>query len=197
MNDFTPDSSQLKALETWYKPNSPLHLDPRHPCIKLAGEAGELLDLYGKHEYKPGFNWWDCKCGHPKDSHWGFDVLLCTCGCSGYTPLVLDELGDYSYYLRILCYQQKYSFELMCESFGRWGENMEMDLLLSWLSEESSKVLSRFIEWKFEPSLTSLKFITWIFLAILSKLDCPLEQLLDLNYQKLSTATMNGWKDAT
>ena len=103
---FTPDQSQLNALATWYDKSNPLHLDPRHPVIKLAGEAGEILDLYGKHEYKPGFDWWNCKhCGQIEN-----------CGklnnsCPGYIPLILDELGDYSYYLRILAYQKEMTFE--------------------------------------------------------------------------------------
>ena len=42
---FTPDQSQLNALKTWYPTDNSLHLNPRHPAIKLAGEAGEILDF--------------------------------------------------------------------------------------------------------------------------------------------------------
>ena len=42
---YQPDQSQLNALATWYPADNPLHLDPRHPTIKLAGEAGEVLDF--------------------------------------------------------------------------------------------------------------------------------------------------------
>lgn len=44
-NNYNPDSFQQKALATWYQPDDPRYLDHRHPLIKLAGEAGELLDF--------------------------------------------------------------------------------------------------------------------------------------------------------
>ena len=43
-----------RALETWYEPDHPLHNDPLHPAIGLAGEAGELLDLYKKEQFVDG-----------------------------------------------------------------------------------------------------------------------------------------------
>ena len=53
-----------KCLKTWYEPDHSLHLDPLHPALGLAGEAGELLDLYKKERFKDGVSWWDCvHCG--------------------------------------------------------------------------------------------------------------------------------------
>ncbi len=44
MTNFMPDSSQLKSLKTWYPIGHELHFDPRHPCIKLAGETLDLTN---------------------------------------------------------------------------------------------------------------------------------------------------------
>lgn len=199
---FQPNEWQRKALLTWYKEDNPLHLDPRHPCIKLAGEAGEILDLYGKNEYKPGFSWWNCKgCGHkPFDNPQNIleEGCLCLSRDGGYTPLILDELGDYSYYLRILAYQKQVTFEELCKDFEKYREYYSSDLLnlLSGLLNMSSDVLSEFVHDEvFE--LGHLQYCAWYFLAILHKLEIPLEQVLELNYRKLnSEPTAHGWKNA-
>jgi len=204
MDNFTPDNSQLSALLTWYPANHELYLDPRHPCIKLAGECGELLDLYAKDEYKPRFSWWDCICGIPRDNHFMIegefddnDGCEHKCKCI-YTPKVLDELGDISYYLRILAYQKGITFEALCGEFNHtpiplyYGRG---DLLstLSDLSLSSNILLVRHLG----NISGSLRDCTFYFLAILHKLDCSLEHLLELNYRKLNTETQNGWANAT
>ena len=76
---FKPDKIQQRALKTWYANDDPLHDDPMHPVLALAGEGGELANLHKKHVYKDGF------CAHPDD--------------------YLEELGDCLYYLAILAYQ--------------------------------------------------------------------------------------------
>lgn len=206
MDNFTPDESQLKALKTWYAKDNPLHFDPRHPCIKLAGEAGELLDLYGKEEYKPGFSWWECKvCKHGTTNlkvHANCkDYCLHTyCKCKKYNPLVLDELGDYSYYLRILAYQKGVTFEELCGEFEKYLDYYIKDDLLKLLTSlmnSSDTVLSDFV---FDEviELGHLKYCAYFFLAILHKLDCSLPHLLELNYRKLnSEESHHGWRDAT
>lgn len=197
---FTPDDSQLKALESWYQDDNPLYKEARHPVIKLAGEAGEILDLYGKHEYKPDFDWWRCKICRfmPEDKKRSdVDYFAYTCmNGKTHTPLVLDELGDYSYYLRILCWQKEVSFEHLCTQFD-WNEFAEQDLLecLSLLSVYSSGILQGFVE-ETVP-LNYLHTCAFYFLAILSKLNVTLKQVLDLNYKKLnSEATKHGWQAA-
>ena len=68
------------ALSTWYPKNHPLHLDPIHPAMGLAGEAGEILNKRKKDLFKANYEWSDLD--------------------------ELDELGDIWYYIRILTYQQ-------------------------------------------------------------------------------------------
>lgn len=206
---FQPDKSQMDALKTWYDKSSPLHLDPRHPCIKLAGEAGEILDLYGKEEYKPNFSWWDCKhCGWNREGH-NDETLSCRIKVEFlglpkcYTPLILDELGDYSYYLRILAYQKQVTFEELCRGIDNAVANRMYyfcgDLLysLSQLSYVSSELLVEFTRIG-RIQLGDLKDCAYFFLAVLDKLNTPLSQVLDLDYKKLnSEETAHGWKDAT
>ncbi len=205
--DFTPDNSQLKSLKTWYPVGHELHFDSRHPCIKLAGEVGELLDLYAKDEYKPNFSWWNCKhCNH---EHTGIcktwhnlgpdsdDFYVCE--CNDYIPLVLDELGDISYYLRILAYHKRVTFEAFCSEFEKYlNYYVKDDLLklLTGLMNNSDTVLSDFV---FDDiiELGHLKYCVYFFLAILHKLDCSLEKLLELNYKKLNTENQHGWRHAT
>lgn len=76
---MTPDEIQTRALKTWYPASHRLHLDPLHPTLAIAGEAGELADQLKKHIWKPGIS---------------------------YTrEEFLDELGDLLYYISIRAYQ--------------------------------------------------------------------------------------------
>lgn len=204
LTEAIPDSYQQKALTTWYQPDDPSYLDPRHPLIKLAGEAGELTDLYGKEEYKPNFSWWNCKhCGYGDASHDSYrrcphlskDENIMR---GVYTPLVLDELGDYFYYLRILTWQQGISIQ-------DWHyEPSEDDLkyldILHCLSEMnyySAKVLREWLDYKSlgNGEIRDLRGAYQFFTIILRHLDCTLEYLTELNYQKLnSEPSAHGWK---
>lgn len=196
---FEPDSSQQKALATWYKPDNPLHNDPTHPAIKLAGEAGELLDLWGKHQYKPGFDWWKCSCcGVSREwletvrkAHERPNMKCCKLGPF---PLVLDELGDFSYYLRILAYQQQVTFEHLV-GLANIPDSAEMSILLAELNLRAAFVLRIFLSDR-TVFYSDLLELTGLLLAVLKKLDCPLEKLIELNYQKLNDADYHGWKDA-
>jgi len=77
------------ALKTWYPKNHPLHLDPIHPAMGLAGEAGEILNKRKKDLFKANYEWSDLD--------------------------ELDELGDIWYYIRILTYQ--YNMEMTSYPF--------------------------------------------------------------------------------
>ena len=91
-----------KALKTWYPKDHPLHLDLLHPAIGLAGEAGELLDLYKKEAYKDGVSWWDCAyCNSSQPNHYE-NRCLAIFEPTQYTPKTLDELGDLWFYFSIL-----------------------------------------------------------------------------------------------
>jgi len=102
-----PDEIQKRALKTWYPEGHELHFETLHPLIALAGEAGELLNLYKKDHYKPGF----------EASPWDY----------------LDELGDCLYYLAILVYQQGMTIDQLSQlnrnklrdGKNGWPENAE------------------------------------------------------------------------
>lgn len=191
---YTPDQAQEKALASWYKEGNELRLDPRHPLIKLAGEAGEILDLFGKHEYKPGFNWWNCKhCKATRIQHEANINSAKFCN-KGYTPLILDELGDFSYYLRIVTYQQEVSFEMLCEGFTPFTACLEE--LLNDLAYRSIKLHKMWLKTQ-KVNPYELQILTFIFLTILERLEVPLEEVLALNYKKLNSEdTQHGWSAA-
>ena len=186
------------ALLTWYKPDNLLYRNPEHPTIKLAGEIGELLDLYGKHKYKPGFDWVACKrCNHPKEEHTEklssefFSALYPDkYACSNYTSLVLDELGDIYYYLRILAWIYGCEFP---ETKGTYGIQTLDSIRIMYF--HASFILNHIesnlqIEWR-------LQKIYYCILGILENLDTTIEELTLLNYYKLnSEETNHGWKDA-
>lgn len=170
-----------KALSTWYPKDNPLHLDPLHPAIKLAGEAGELLDLYGKHKFKPGFDWMDCK-------HYVTDNR------DGYVPLVLDELGDWWYYWRILCYQDS---GIAWDTIDYHKPQKQKELkCLRMLSELSLYILNDFDDVGFINTDELGNAFRW-FVDLLYTLDVTLDEITELNYLKLnSESTNHGWKDA-
>lgn len=183
------------ALLTWYKPDNSLYRNPEHPTIKLAGEIGELLDLYGKHKYKPGFDWMQCK--HWKDSlenHFEggeCDFEKCFIMNSHYTPLVLDELGDIYYYLRILAWI--YDLGLLPSSLNATtGYSIKImyhhaDNILNGGNHENRN---------FEV-MYRIQSIYDCLLELLKHLDTTIEDLTLLNYYKLnSEETAHGWKDA-
>lgn len=182
-----------KALKTWYPIDHPLRLDPRHPAIKLAGEAGEILDLYGKHEYKPSFDWWTCKkCGYTRDGYHleSGECLAISLQQDFYTPLILDELGDLWYYLRILAYQTN------TDLTDKYPSGDKMDKSLAWLNLAASQ-----FHWDFvvENRVNSgrLQVVYHELLNILSLLNTTIDELTELNYIKLnSDPTNHGWKGA-
>lgn len=189
--EYQPDDFQLKALATWYQPDDPRYLDPRHPLIKLAGEAGELLDLFGKHEYKPGFDWWDCKCRWDKNHHMG-TRQLCPNREGIYTPLVLDEAGDWWYYARIVTWQQGIS---IADWKPRQAANPYPILTcLSRINKMSALILDSFIT-SGQFDMNNLYIAYCWFCDLLTQLDTDLDKLTELNYTKLnSEPTAHGWK---
>lgn len=176
-----------RALKTWYPKDNPLHFDPLHPAIKLAGEAGELLDLYGKHKFKPGFNWWNCKHCQKTSEY--------DCQCDKktlwYTPLVLDELGDWWYYCRILAYQQNMNIS----EWIRPNDDVPYDTLmfLSEMNYHSAKLLRIYESGQFISTEELRIAFSW-FQDILIILDVTLDEITELNYRKLiSDETNHGW----
>lgn len=73
------DHYQRRALRTWHNDDVPGSTRINHAILGLVGEAGELAEMWKKHQYKPGRE---------------------------YTELqFLDELGDVLYYLVVLAYE--------------------------------------------------------------------------------------------
>lgn len=177
-----------KALKTWYPTDHPLHNDPLHPAIGLAGEAGELLNLHKKERFKEGFSWWDCvHCGYEENNH--TSSTKCLDLLHVYTPKILDELGDFWYYLRILAYQQKVDLSDYADNVA----SREMIDCLINLSSVSANIL-RGVQYKWKERQHDLGFAYVVLLIILDSLDCTLDQLTELNWQKLKDGNNNGWQ---
>jgi hypothetical protein len=175
-----------KALETWHNPDNPLYHGFRHPTLKLAGEIGELLDLYAKHKFKPRFDWMQCKyCGNFGLAHQDPES-----DCWEYVPLVLDELGDIWYYLRILAWinDSDITYDYShCDS--------TQSLIIDMYSQANAVLQGIFGKDRF--NVDRLKIIYGHSIKLLALLDTDIDELTELNYQKLnSEPTNHGWKDA-
>lgn len=201
------DNAIAKALKTWYPKDHSLHNDLLHPAIGLAGEAGELLDLYKKERFKEGVSWWDCVyCGHSRNSHKYRESefhhcnkpvkspesdLFYDCHCKVHAPKILDELGDLWYYIRILAYQQKVDLSELALKKNR------DDVLRTLFSMD--KFCIKLLEICIEVEKINLSILTAIFFYLqdlLFSFDCTLDQLTELNWQKLKDGDNNGWAKA-
>jgi hypothetical protein len=190
------------ALLTWHGGN-----DLEHISIKLAGEIGELLDLYGKHKYKPNFSWFDCKCGHLHTfDHCTWEEVdidtrtIYTCPCQTLTPLVLDEMGDIWFYLRILVWNENsyldknlwYEFKkLESDEFGWLRDDINTDFLaIKEMYNRANKILRK------EGIYTNAEMVYLCLNTILSRMGYTIEDLTRLNYIKLnSEESHHGWND--
>lgn len=193
-----PDRYQAAALKTWYAPDHELYLDPRHALLGLAGEAGELIELYKKNQYKPGFSWWRCKkCRFtPEDKKQSeVDHFAYTCfNGERHASLVLDELGDYSYYLRILMFQAGLSFEFATLGYEPSDFSRSLEHYLNDLALHSVKQHAYWLRTG-KVSKGRYQRTVFAFMAILASLNCTLDHLTELNYRKLnSEPTAHGWK---
>lgn len=187
---FKPDEAILKSLETWYDQDHPLHLDPLHPAIGLAGEAGELLDLLKKERFKDGVSWWDCvHCNGSKEVHSSNLTIQTGFANCEYAPKILDKLGNLWYYLRILAYQ--YKVEL--ESPELANIRYDFDIILTRLNLDAATFLNELIvNARYNPELLDRVYYSLHY--CLEKLDCTLDQLTELNYDKLKDGDHHGWK---
>jgi len=152
---------QLKALETWYPPDHPLYKDPEHPLLGLVGEAGEIVDQWKKHRFKPGYQ----------------------CSREGF----LDELGDLWYYLRILCWLTE--FRPLTTPLDPGAND---GIVLVNLSHQCSKLAYKYEIFSKQERKQSLIHITSFLKYRLGNLDCDLDELTELNYQKLKGR--HGWE---
>lgn len=177
-----------KALESWKSGDN----DILHAALGLVGEAGELIELYKKDQFKPGYSWWNCKrCG----KHYKYDDLtqkvykFKQCECDIYTPLILDELGDWFYYWRILVH-----LEALDSILIRQPEKHDNILIpIKDLMDASYDLLDIYLNWDY-ISTDQLIYTYQTLIDILCGLDTTLDHLTELNYQKLnSEPTHHGW----
>ncbi len=194
-----PEHKDLSPTElvllTWYQPDNPKYRDPLHPTLKLAGEVGELLDLYAKHLFKPDFDWMNCKwCNLPKSKHVHLAYDLYECRDvelnKFYIPKVLDELGDIWYYLRILAWIEGTSLK----SIKSIRVTNELENII-FINMNAARIA--YATTKDEDNFFRLDSVYTYLLRILDTLDCTLDQLTELNYDKLNSESANhGWKEA-
>lgn len=145
-----------------------------------------MLDLYGKEKFKPGFSWWDCRtCGKSEYPHNTFDCQ--------YNPLVLDELGDWWYYWRILCYQDDYTVWDVTKMAMQKRPQL---VLLREMLRLSLNILDDYEDSGFINS-DELSNAFRAMGDFLYTLEFSLDYLTKLNYKKLnSEPTNHGWKGA-
>lgn len=171
-----------KALKTWYPKDHPLHFNPLHPALGLAGECGELLDLYKKERFKNGVSWWDCvHCGKLGDSPLS--------DCIDYTPKILDELGDLWYYLRILVYQ----LDLPIATPLLQADKPDTIIILTFLNSNAAEVLEQLLP-SDKIDIPLLSNVNYWFFMLLRELNFTLDQVTESNWQKLSAKGNNGWE---
>jgi hypothetical protein len=153
---FDFDKAVKLALKTWYPAGDSLRSDPHHPLMKLAGEWGELLDDYAKSLYKPGYE---------------FDPI--------------DELGDIWYYLRILCWQNKYKPINFCDPIDDVG------FIIATAGLHSFEALCSY----YRGTFTSKFFLDVSYTAIemiCEKYSITLEELTESNWEKLKPGSERG-----
>jgi len=176
------------ALRTWYPEGHSLTKDSLHPVAKLAGEAGELLDLWGKDTFKPGFDWHKCKTCNDRDPE-HYNHL--------YAPRVLDEAGDWSYYARILMWQADKKIEdfpMAWFPMAWFGYPQDKIIhLLNWINFYSASLLMEFLNHG-NIDLEYLEKGWQHFNNFLILVESDLDQVLVLNYLKLNSDDRHhGW----
>ena len=188
MDERLPDYIEYVLL-TWYSEDHPLHLELKHPAMKLVGEIGELMDLWAKNEYKPGFDWQKCKhCG----SRPGYQRdMMHAMDCDSYVPLVLDEIGDIDYYLRVLSY---ITASQIFDVYNSPNEGIDK-LLLRMSLNASIFAFEAIIGGK--VYVERLRLVASYLEALVAELGVTMEEIRELNYKKLnSEETNHGWKGA-
>lgn len=134
-----------------------------HVLTGLAGEAGEMIDQYKKYLYKDGY-----ECSREK---------------------FLNELGDFWYYLRIASHlkgvnlMSDYRSVLLCHPV--------LYILIRILAYSSRMLEDYHI---FEMNIHQERFYTLCHCmsSRLDQLNCTIEELTQLNYDKLSD-NKHGW----
>jgi len=155
------------ALKTWYPEDYPLHYEQLHPAMGLFGETGEWINKHKKGLFKPGVD---------------LD-----------RETELDELGDISYYYRILVYQtQTYlQNDTMIQQdwhIGNIRSNMALHAGRIYYAVEMGDIIKPVHLLAFKIAMNTRLYqlnITW-------------DELMDLNWQKLKPGSVRGdqWRKA-
>lgn len=188
-----------KALLTWHLPGHELYKNSEPAILGLAGEIGEILDLYKKHTYKNGFDWMDCNtCGYKQkkyhtnlqrsttlsmsEYHYFDKKNKCHHFCSRFAPKILDELGDLWYYLRIVAWI--YNLKLILPH--KLEPTNNIDCIIEMYHHASVLLYTDLFRIQVYGIYASLA-------TLLENLDYTLNRLTELNYQKLnSEETITG-----
>jgi NTP pyrophosphatase (non-canonical NTP hydrolase) len=169
------------ALKTWYSEHHEHHFNLEPNLLGLAGEAGEMVDVLKKDRFKNGH-----------------EVSRATW---------LDELGDFWYYLRIVSYQVTTLgyCEYPLVSKHKWDKHIvnKASLLhihsnINWLC---AKTLARFElvpEWEIFQDGIALNSLYQFLLLRLEQLDCTIDELTKINWQKVQPGSERGeeWREA-
>jgi hypothetical protein len=167
------------ARRTWYPVDHEHHFNLEPSLLGLAGEAGEMIDLLKKERFKNGY-----KTNHK----W------------------LNELGDFWYYLRIVSYQVTalgYCEYPLVEY--KWNDHIistskpfHIHSNINWLCADMLAKFGLVPEWEIFQSSEQLASLYRFLLLRLQQLDCTIEQLTEINWQKLKPGSERGeeWREA-
>jgi len=159
------------ALRTWYVETDEKYNDQRASLLGLIGESGEIVDQYKKHLFKR------------KISKSEF----------------LDELGDLWYYLRVRAAQiGKFKF---LEVALHINDPLGLVTTISYLCNDlaSYHLISNYVvdgcsRTGIYSESAVLDIIYSLLLIRLQQLDATIEELTEINYQKLSGGK-HGWEE--
>ncbi len=161
------DQYQHMALETWQSNGKEADLE--HAVIKLVGEAGEIMDQWGKHRFKPGY-----ECSRED---------------------FLDELGDWWYYARILLWLTDTPTEFVKSKIYKIipkynHESKAVLEILFGLHANSSKILEYYFHYNIIETDALAEAVNYLS-ARLDQLNSNLDHLTYLNHEKLKEG--HGW----
>lgn len=138
--------------------------DPRNAAMKLFGETGEVVDDLAKAMYKPGYVL-------PREQ-------------------AIEELGDAWYYWRILSVMNRLTFTAPIDQadLARPG-----GLVLSQMGQAAGNI---FHLAEVSGSILDIDLLRWRywFAVLLAQLGFTLNEVHELNYNKLAGGDNHGWK---
>lgn len=159
---YQPDQYQLWALSTW-QTSGDRDNDTLHALMGLAGEAGEIVDQYKKHLFKAGRQ--------------------------ATREQFLDELGDLYYYLRIVAHITEKDMAWIGKGVNGYvlGDTLQVVIDINYMAAQM------LVDW-FTRRIIDTSRLRLIYCGLISRLEqlnCSIDELAELNRQKL----LDGWKN--